>query len=192
MSSRGVSKAEASRQFEEAIDVAIKDLLGQKRRFGVGDVIDRARYPDGRRVGQTTLYGKNANGDYVHAALIAKLNKACKRSRHGFGSAPSQGSSERASAIAMGAQIVTLLSRQAELECIIASNELRLAHAERGEFIAVSALNKMCQGRALAVARMQRLQEDRLRGQLDLVEASKEAEALAKLCSGAVQAASRG
>ncbi|WP_313498030.1 hypothetical protein [Pseudoxanthomonas mexicana] len=65
----------------EPFRIAVLSALKSLEASGVtlrtrGEVIEHARFHDGRRVGKTTLYRKNKSGEFVHADLIRKLDLA--------------------------------------------------------------------------------------------------------------------
>lgn len=67
----------SSEPFRIAVLSALKDLVTSGVTVRTrGEVIEHARFPDGRRVGKTTLYRKNKSGEFVHADLIRELDLA--------------------------------------------------------------------------------------------------------------------
>lgn len=67
----------SSEPFRVAVLSALKDLVESGITLRTkGEVIEHARFPDGRHVGKTTLYRKNKDGEFVHAELIRELDLA--------------------------------------------------------------------------------------------------------------------
>lgn len=67
----------SSEPFRAAVLTALKGLVASGATVRTrGQVIEHACFPDGRRVGKTTLYRKNKSGEFVHADLIRELDLA--------------------------------------------------------------------------------------------------------------------
>lgn len=151
-SSRHISRVSSAR-FEEAIREALAKIVSGGEKFDVMDVIRLAKYEDGSKVGQTTIYAKSSEGKRVHDKLLGELRAASARSRRTGGAKAANVGVEVESADALRKQLVEQESRILELESALASVNLALRGAQEDGLLALLTLSGLTQGAVLRVVR---------------------------------------
>ncbi len=76
------NKKPRTERFQNAIRNSLEELLQSGERITKAKVVRNARFENGKKVGQTTIYSKHeTTGDFVHAKLLREINKTVESQR---------------------------------------------------------------------------------------------------------------